>query len=133
MDKEFLENLGLSAEVAEAILAEQEKLDTAHQAQVAQLQLQHGVQLAVQRHGGRNVKAISALLDMEKIGAEEDVSAALESAVKQLKKEHSYLFEAEKPPVYARNTGAGNGLPPEPTTLAGALRERMRKELKIKS
>lgn len=127
MDKEFLEKLGLAEEAVAAILQEQEKTAAAYGAQLQQLQLEHGVQLAVQRHGGRSLKAISALLDMDAIGAEEDISAAAETAVKALKKEHSYLFEAEKPPVYARNTGAAAEQPAQPMTLAGALRERMRK------
>ena len=127
MDKEFLENLGLPQEAVEAILQEQEKLAADHAAQMQQLQLAHGVESAVQRHGGRNVKAISALLDMEKIGAEEDIAAAAEAAVKQLKREHGYLFAADKPPVYARSTGTAERQPAGAMTLAGALRERMRK------
>lgn len=127
MDKEFLENLNLSEEAMAAILQEQEKLAAAHEAQLQQMRLSYSVESAVHRHGGRNVKAISALLDMDAIGAEEDISAAADAAVKALKKEHGYLFAAQMPPVYARATGAGNGLPPEPTTLAGALRERMRR------
>ena len=127
MDKEFLESLNLPEEVVDAILQEQEKLAADHAAQVQQLKLAHGVESAVQRHGGRNLKAISALLDMEKIGAEENVAAAAEDAVKQLKKEHGYLFAADKPPVYARSTGTAERQPAQPVTLAGALRERMRK------
>ena len=75
MDKEFLGNLGLTEEAAEAVLQQLETEMAEHQAAVQQLKLEHGVAMAVQRHGGRNLKAISALLDMEKLGGSDDLAA----------------------------------------------------------
>ncbi len=125
MKREFLENLkigedALPEEVVEAILCE-------HGKTVRQVQLQGALETAVIKAGGRNLKAITALLDMETIGASEDVPAALEQALTALKKDSGYLFETVTPPPYARFTGTQQQTDNEPQTLAGALRERMKK------
>ncbi len=97
-----------------------------HSAQMAQLRMQTSLETAVSRAGGRSVKAIAALLDMDAIAQSEDIPGALEEALSALKKESGYLFEAPTPPAYARFTGsAGEERPVSPATLAGALRERM--------
>ena len=97
-----------------------------HAAQLAQLRLENAVETAVSKAGGRSVKAITALLDMEAIAAAEDVPKALEQALTDLKQDSGYLFEAPTPPPYARFTGGAQGSVEHlPATLAGALRERM--------
>lgn len=127
MERDFLEGLEIPEEAVNAILAEQEKSLESHKAEISAMKLQHGLELAVQKAGGRSVKAISALLDMDAIGKSEDVEKALEAAISQLKKDSGYLFEAVQPPKYARFTGVKETVPAAPATLAGALRERMRK------
>ena len=127
MDKEFLENLGMDDQAVEAVLQAHNQVVQEHQAQLAALQLQHQVSEAVQQAGGRSVKAICALLDMDTIANSEDVPGALENALKELKQESGYLFQAPAPPQYARFTGTQE-LPQKATTLAGALRERMKKK-----
>ena len=123
MQKEFLEQLRvgeqpLSQEVMEAILAQ-------HDRELAQVTLENAVQMAVAKAGGRSVKAITALLDMEAIAASEDVPGALDTALATLKKDSGYLFEAPTPPPYARFTGTVQQGSEVPATLAGALRQRM--------
>ena len=50
------------------------------------------------------------------------------NALKELKKEHPYLFEGHRAPPYAPGTGTGGEPAPQgPVTLAGALRQKMRK------
>ena len=121
MNKEFLEGLGLEEAAVEAILAE-------HAAQVSGLQLQHQVTMAIGEAGGKNQKAIAALLDLQALAKAEDPQAAIREAVQQLKAENDYLFEAAQPPRYARTTGqADPGASQAPTTLAGALRARMKR------
>ena len=127
MEREFLESLELSEEAVNAILAEQEKTVQNHQAELSALRLQHGVEMAIHKAGGRSVKAITALLDMDAIGKSQDVEKALEAAISQLKKDSGYLFETPQIPKYARFTGVKETVPAAPATLAGALRERMRK------
>ena len=126
MEREFLEGLGMEPQAVEAVLAEYEKTVQAHQAQLAQLQLQHQVSEAVHAAGGRSVKAISALLDMDAIRGSENAEEALHDAIEALKKESGYLFGGQ-PPRYAPFTGAQEQ-PAKATTLAGALRERMKKK-----
>lgn len=149
MKREFLQSLKvgdqpLSKEVIDAIMekngqdiqtAKQSSQDWedkynqavhAHQAELARLQLNTAVEAAVQKAGGRSVKAICALLDMDTIAAAEDVPAAMEQALTELRKESGYLFEAPTPPPYARFTGTIQQGGDAPATLAGALRERMK-------
>lgn len=126
MEKEFLEALGMEPQAVEAVLAEHEKTVQAHQAELAALQLQHQVSEAVHAAGGRNVKAISALLDMDAIRGSEQVENALKDALEALKKDNGYLFGGQVP-RYAPFTGAQEQ-PVKATTLAGALRERMKRK-----
>ena len=125
--REFLESLQLPEEAVDAILAEQEKAQQSHQAEIAALKLQHGVETAIRSAGGKSVKAISALLDMDSIRESENVDKALEDALSQLKKDSGYLFEGGAVPKYAPFTGRKENATSAPVTLAGALRERMGK------
>ena len=127
MDKEFLESLELSEEAVAAILAESEKQQESHRAELEGLRLQHSVETAIHKAGGRSVKAISALLDMDAISGSENREQALEEALVALKKDSGYLFEGPQAPKFARFTGVKETAPAAPATLAGALRERMRK------
>ena len=127
MDKEFLEGLGMDAQAVEAVLEAHGKVVQAHQTQLAAMQLQQQVSEAVHKAGGRNIKAISALLDLQAIGSSENVAEALETAMAALKQENSYLFLPAMPPQYAKFTGSQD-VPQKVSSLAGALRERMRKK-----
>ena len=149
MKREFLQSLRvaeqpLTKEVIDAIMEQngldiqaakqagsawEEKYNQAvqqHSRQMKELQLEHQLAAAVSKAGGRNVKAVSAMLDMDTISASEDVPGALETALAQLKQENSWLFETQTPPPYARFTGTGGQTETAPTTLAGALKERMK-------
>jgi hypothetical protein len=150
MKREFLQNLlpeGLSTEAVDAIMAENgrdiqaaaeaaalwedryNQAVLAHQEQLAQLQFDRVFADALREAGGRNDKAIAALLDMEQLKGAEDPAAAVADALKALKAECAYLFDsAEAPPPYARGTGTRQtGHDDGPQTLAGALREKLGK------
>ena len=116
MDKEFLIGLGLEAGTVEAILAE-------HAAQVAGLQLRHQVELAIGAAGGKNHKAIAALLDVQALQESQDMATATEQALLDVKQQCAYLFDTA--PNFPRHTGTP--APAQPMTLAGALREKFRK------
>lgn len=98
---------------------------SAHALEMDKLRLQTSLESAVSKAGGRSVKAIAALLDMDAIAASEDVTGALDAALSALKQDCGYLFEAPTPPPYARYTGAPGAEQAQPASLAGALRERM--------
>jgi len=122
MDREFLEGLGadsgLTPEAMDAILQQ-------HGKEISRLRLEGTLKNAVLRFGGRNEKAIAALLDLQAIGESEDMPGAMEAAMGQLKKEHGYLFEAPAVQPYAPGTGTAQSIPAATPTLAGALRQRM--------
>ena len=120
MEKEFLLELGLEEAAVETILAR-------HGQEMDQLRFSHQLEGAIVKAGGRNVKAICALLDMDAIRASEDREAAAAQALKALKKESGYLFANQTPPPYAVGTGAQQAAGEEPQSLARALRERFRK------
>lgn len=95
-----------------------------HQKEIQKIRFSHDLSAAITKAGGRNEKAISALLDIPTLEAAED-SSALEKALAGVKKECPYLFREEAtPPAYARFTGASAGDNHYPATLAGALREK---------
>lgn len=127
MERAFLESLELNEEAVNAILAEAQKTEESHKAEISSLKLQHSVASAIHKAGGRSVKAITALLDLESIRGSEDWDKELETALAALKKDSGYLFESAQPPKFAPFTGVKDNTPSAPATLAGALRERMRK------
>ena len=131
MDKEFLMGLeGVTEAVAEAILAEHGKAVAGFESQLKAQATQSAVALAIATAGGRNQKAIAALLDMDALQSAEDVAAAAAQAVAQVKKENTYLFASA--PAYAPGTGASGGFETEePQSLAEALREKFAGDRKV--
>ena len=117
--RKSLEEMGLEEETVAAVLAEHEK-------QLRQVQLEGCLHSAVAKAGGRNGKAIGALLDMEAIAQSADMAAAMDAAVAALKDSDGYLFAAPAVP-YAAGTGTAKPELGKPATLAEALRARIRK------
>ena len=138
MKREFLQNIrvgeqSLPKEVIDAIMEEngrdiqsgkvwKEKYEQAvadHAAKLEQMQFQTLLDQSIAKAGGRNARAISALLDLKALQAD---PAGLEAALAAVKAECHYLFDS--PPPYASGTGAQQTAAAVPVTLAGALRER---------
>ena len=97
-----------------------------HRAQMGKLKFETLLQQTITSAGGRNAKAITALLDTAALAQAEDPETAVQQAVAQVKQQCDYLFHdpAVSPP-YARGTGAQTAAPSTvPGTLAGALREK---------
>lgn len=148
MKREFLQSLmeDMPKEVVDAIMEEngrdiqgakqsaqewEEKYHQAvesHKAELAQTKFDAALREAITEAGGRNHKAITALLNVEGIKASEDHSAAMAQALKELKKDSGYLFYREQPPMYAAGTGTSQTTPAEAETLAGALREKFERK-----
>lgn len=124
MTREFLlqmQSQGLPEELIDPIL-------DAHERTVHQVRAEGLLEAAIVQARGRNMRAITALLDLESLQGAEDPRAAAEQAVAELKKECGYLFEqAQTPPPYAAGTGGQSQEPAGPVTLADALRERFGK------
>ena len=121
MEKEFLENLqvgeqNLPQEVVEAIWE-------AHTQKLQQVAFSGILESAITRHGGKNHKAIAALLDVQALQESQDMATATEQALLDVKQQCAYLFDTA--PNFPRHTGTP--APAQPMTLAGALREKFRK------
>ena len=145
MKREFLQSLrvgdqSLTKEVIDAIMEEngkdiqasrqwQQKYEQAcirHEQELADVKFGNILTRAIDRAGGRNEKAICALLDLDGLKASEDLPGAIHAALEELKKDSDYLFgDPQTPPPYARGTGALTGAETNrPASLAGALREK---------
>ena len=140
MTREFLESLQvedapLPTEIIDAICGQLEQHDRAWQEKLTQAEQSHlaamaktrfdmAVKEAITAQQGKNHKAIAALLDLENLQKQEDISAAVTQAVAQVKKENGYLFAQTAPAPYAGTAGTQVQQFPYPQTLAGALREK---------
>ncbi len=103
----------------------QEKLqqaETAHTLERENWILEQGIFAA----GGKNAKAITALLDTGAIFRQENPQEALKAELTKLKGECGYLFDAPIVPQFSALAGTAHRELPQPATLAGAIRARMK-------
>ena len=96
--KEFIEKLVEDPEIAGAIDAE-------YQRRIRGIGAEAALKEAVAAAGGRNLKAIRALLDESAILDAQDMAAAAKNAVAAVRQESPYLFGQGT--VFAQNTGTG--------------------------
>ena len=121
MEKEFLLSFeGLSEETVNAILEENAKEVSAWQDKCRKAEFSNRLATAISAAGGRNHKAIAALLDTDTLLDADD--AAVAQAVEQVKGQCDYLFCASVP--FASGTGAVQTPKEKNGSLADALRER---------
>lgn len=100
----------------------------AHQQELADRDFRQMLDSSITGAKGKNIKAITALLDVDALKGSKNQEADIKAALEVLKKDSGYLFDEEgTPPPYARGTGTGNPPPAATDTLAGALRERYNK------
>lgn len=100
-----------------------------HAVELARLTFDHRLEQAIGKAGGRNAKAIRALLDVDALRESEDQEQSLTEALEGLKAECRYLFAGDVPPPYAHLTGAWTAREDKaPTSLAGALREKFERK-----
>lgn len=83
-----------------------------YEAQIADMQFGASLEAAITTAGGRNAKAIKALLDVESLKASKDQTADIKAAIESCQKDNSYLFGTNEPinnPVaHTGGTGAGD-------------------------
>lgn len=78
--------------------AEQQK---AHKAELAQLKLDNAIDNALTAAGAKNLKAVRALLDMEKLQLGDDGKlTGWPEQLEALQKSDGYLFAAQQPPAF---------------------------------
>lgn len=79
----------------------------AHQQQMADMTFQGALKEAITAAHGRNVKAITALLDIDALKESKNQTTDIKAALEGLKKDSGYLFENEQtPPPYSAGTGS---------------------------
>ena len=104
------------------------QMEERHRQQLQQVEFSYLFRQAVAQAGGRNEKAVAAMVDLEALSKGDDPQKALADALTALKKEEPWLFLSQTPPPYAAHTGAQSPRKNEPATLAGALRERFERK-----
>lgn len=75
------------------------------QAKVEAIRFDATLDAAITKAGGRNAKAVRAVLDMDALRQSKDAERDIASALDACAKEHEYLFRVN-PPVYAAGTGS---------------------------
>ncbi len=111
---------------AEKLKGDFEALQEKYNADTARLALDKALDIALLSSKARDVKAVRALLDGDKIKLDGDKLTGLDEQLESLKKSHDYMFEAEKPaPIGRVDSGKDHENAPgeAPTTLAGALKK----------
>lgn len=68
-----------------------------YEGQIADMQFGATLESAITAAGGRNAKAIRALLDVETLKKSKDQSADIKAAIEACQKENTYLFGANEP------------------------------------
>ena len=78
-----------------------------HQKEMANLTFKGVLKDAITAAKGRNVKAITALLDVDALKDSKNQTEDIKAALEGLKKDCGYLFEGEQtPPPYSAGTGS---------------------------
>lgn len=79
-----------------------------HNQKMADMAFQTNLESAITAVKGRNVKAISALLDVETLKKSTNQNDDIKAALEAVKKDNGYLFDAEgTPPPYSAGAGTG--------------------------
>ena len=99
MTAEFLEELGISPEIAEKIIA-------ASVQETENIRLEHAVREALKQKNPKNLEVALSLLDQSGLSLGADGVEGLSQRVESLMKEHAYLFAAEKPRIAATASGS---------------------------
>lgn len=86
------------------------KKDAEYAAKEADRAFNETLKEAIKAAGGRNDKAVMALLDVEALKASKDQSADIEKALNAAKESDAYLFGADEP--FQNPVGATRGKPP---------------------
>lgn len=95
-----------------------------YEGQIADMQFGTSLEAAITAAGGRNAKAIKALLDVDSLKKSKDQTADIKAAIEACQKENVYLFGANEP--INNPTGPTNGPTPGGTDAnTAALRAAM--------
>ena len=102
---------GLNAEIAK-LKGDLKRKDSEWQEKINTITFDNSIKDAIQKAGGRNAKAISALLDMEALKASKNQAQDIEKAIGAIKESDAYIFGVDKPstpPPFSAGSGTGAG------------------------
>lgn len=74
-----------------------EQSKTEYEAKITDMQFRASLEAAITAAGGRNAKAIGALIDIDALKASKDQTADIKAAIEACQKENGYLFGATEP------------------------------------
>ena len=103
------------------------ELDTqkkTYEGQIADMKFGTALEAAITAAGGRNAKAIKALLDVENLKDSKDQTADIKAAIEACQKENGYLFGANEPinnPTGPTGGGLGIDTDANTATLRAAM------------
>lgn len=102
---------------------------TKYEQQLADLDFENALDLAITGKKGKSVKAVKALLDVDALKASKNQRDDIDAALEALKKDDGYLFDEDNntPPPYAGGTGRRQNLNGD-MTLRSALSEKFSKK-----
>jgi hypothetical protein len=107
--------------------AENEKKDADYQATITAQKKDFAVQSAIKEAQGKNVKAIKALLDMQKITVDDSGITGLSDQLKVLKESDAYLFGEDKIVGTGNHKDGDTKDNPKPKDLETQLKEAQTK------
>lgn len=89
---------------------------------ISDIEFNSALEKAIKAAGGRNAKAITALIgDTKSLKASKNQEADIKAALEAVKKDNDYLFESVKPPyVVSSTSGAGRSNPDDKKAQANA-------------
>ena len=117
MNREFLEQKGLSEELIDEILAEHERCVeelrtefagqlSAKEEELSELRTEHAIEKELTGLGAKNLKAVKALLDMDALKNGENSAEELARQLELIRRENGFLFSDPKVPVVTGPTAA---------------------------
>ena len=107
--------------------ADNDKKDLDYQATIAAKDKNFAIQSAIKEEQGKNVKAITALLELDKITVDDKGITGLSDQLKALKESDAYLFGEDKIEGPGKHTPEGEKGTPKPETLEAQLKEEQKK------
>ena len=103
--------------------ADNDKKDTDYQATIKTQTKDFAIQTAIKEAQGKNVKAITALLDVEKITVDDNGIVGLSDQLKAIKESDAYLFGEEKIVGPGGHQDGDKTKSPKPKDLEAQLKE----------
>lgn len=101
-----------------------EQTKTEYEAKIADMQFGTSLEAAITAAGGRNAKAIKALLDVDSLKTSKNQTSDIKAAIEGCQKENGYLFGATEPinnPVASTGGSGAGGIDSNTAALRAAM------------